>query len=54
MAAMPPDELTDSELAAAVTVMQAAHARAITPPTGDKPLLRIVPKALSGLGTGSA
>jgi len=53
MADMPPEKLTDSELAAAIAVLQAAHARAITPPTADRPLLRIVPKAISGLGTES-
>jgi hypothetical protein len=41
-----PDDMTDSELAAFIAVLHAAHARAITPPTGDRPLLRIVPKAL--------
>jgi hypothetical protein len=46
-----PDDLTTGELAALVAVLHAAHARAITPPTGDRPFLRIVPKALGGLGT---
>jgi hypothetical protein len=54
MAAMPPDDLTNSELAAAVAVLQAAHARAIAPPTEDRPIFRIVPKALNGLGIGSS
>jgi hypothetical protein len=44
-----PDDLTTGELAALVAVLHAAHARVITPPTGDRPLLRIVPKTLDSL-----
>jgi hypothetical protein len=51
MSNMPPEELTDSELVALIAVMQAAHARAITPPTGDRPVLRIIPKAIDRLDT---
>jgi hypothetical protein len=42
-----PEDLTTLELAALIGVLHAAHARrVITAPTGDRPLLRIVPKAL--------
>jgi hypothetical protein len=48
-----PKDLTDSELVAVIAVLQAAHARVITPPPGDRPLLRIVPKDhLNESGTG--
>ena len=46
-----PEDLTDSELVAAIAVFQAAHARVITPPTGDRPILRITPKDV-GIGSG--
>jgi hypothetical protein len=41
-----PDDLTTPKLAGLIAVLHAAHARAITPPTGDRPILRIVPNAL--------
>jgi hypothetical protein len=47
---MPPEKLTDSELAAVIAVLQAAHARAVTPPTGDRRLLRIVLLAFNASG----
>jgi hypothetical protein len=46
-----PADLTTAELAALVAVLHAAHARVITPPTGDRPILRIIPKAV-GIGSG--
>ena len=49
-----PDDLTTPELAALVAVLHAAHARVVTPPAGDHPFLRIVPKALDDSGTRSS
>jgi hypothetical protein len=43
--------MTDAELAAAIAVFHAVHARVITPPTGTGPVLRIVPKSV-GIGSG--
>jgi hypothetical protein len=45
MSRMLPKDLTDAELAALIAVMHAAHARAITHPTGERPVLRIIPRA---------
>jgi hypothetical protein len=48
------DDLTTGELAAFIAVLHAADARVITPPAGDRPLLRIIPKGHSNeSGTGS-
>jgi hypothetical protein len=46
-----PADMTDAELAAAIAVFHAVHARVVTPPAGDRPILRIVPKAV-GIGSG--
>jgi hypothetical protein len=45
-----PADMTDAELAAAIAVFHAVHARVITPPTGTRPILRIIPKTV-GIGS---
>jgi hypothetical protein len=38
---LPPDRLTNQELAALIAVLQAAHARTLVTPVGGRPLLRL-------------
>ena len=38
-----PEKMTELELAALIAVLHSAHARILVPPSGGRPLLRIIP-----------
>ena len=38
-----PDKMTALELAAVIAVLHNAHARILMPPTGGRPILRVIP-----------
>lgn len=42
-----PEDMTDCELAAAIAVLHAAHARVLVPPPVRRPILRVVSQVSS-------
>ena len=40
---LPPEKMTPAELTALIAVLHSAYARVLSPPTGGRPLLRIIP-----------